>query len=127
MPRKQAQNNDSSAGAAAARAANPKTPRVKSAKHTKAAAAQDATAPQIESMLEIEVVEVIEPIAIIEVEEFPVETSLSASAAPRADADPQEEIARLAYGYWHARGRSGGDPLEDWVRAENEYYASRAG
>jgi hypothetical protein len=35
--------------------------------------------------------------------------------------DPQEEIARIAYGYWQARGCVGGDPLEDWVRAENEY------
>ena len=29
-----------------------------------------------------------------------------------------EEIARLAYSYWDARGYRGGSPLEDWFRAE---------
>jgi len=29
-----------------------------------------------------------------------------------------EEIARLAYSYWEARGYRGGTPLEDWFRAE---------
>jgi hypothetical protein len=31
-----------------------------------------------------------------------------------------EEIARLAYSYWEARGRSHGLALEDWLRAERE-------
>jgi hypothetical protein len=31
-----------------------------------------------------------------------------------------EEIARLAYSYWEARGCQGGSPLEDWCRAERE-------
>jgi hypothetical protein len=126
MPRKQAISNDSPAGAAPARAAKPKAPRVQSAKHTKAAAAQDATAPPIEAALEIEMVEVLEPVAILEIEEFPVETPSSMSAAPRPDGDPREEIARIAYGYWQARGCTGGNPLEDWVRAENEYYTGGA-
>jgi hypothetical protein len=26
----------------------------------------------------------------------------------------------LAYSYWESRGYQGGDPLEDWVRAEQE-------
>jgi hypothetical protein len=126
MPRKQAINNDSSAGAAAARTAKPKAPRVQSAKHTKAAAAHEPTASPIEAALEIEMVEVLKPVAILEIEEFPVETSSSMSAAPRPDGDPREEIARMAYRYWQARGCTGGDPLEDWVRAENEYYAGGA-
>jgi hypothetical protein len=29
-----------------------------------------------------------------------------------------EEIARLAYSYWEARGYRGGSPPEDWSRAE---------
>jgi hypothetical protein len=120
MPRKQATSNDSSAGAAAARAAKPKAPRVKSAQHTKAAASQDAIAPQVQ----IEMIEVVSPVAVLEVGAFPVEAALSASARP--DVDPREEIARLAYGYWLARGCTGGDPVEDWVRAENEYYAGSA-
>jgi hypothetical protein len=32
----------------------------------------------------------------------------------------QEEIARLAYTYWEARGQQGGCPEEDWLRAERE-------
>jgi hypothetical protein len=32
----------------------------------------------------------------------------------------QEEIARLAYSYWEARGCQGGSPEEDWLRAERE-------
>ena len=31
-----------------------------------------------------------------------------------------EEIARLAYSYWEARGRRHGCPEEDWYRAERE-------
>ena len=31
-----------------------------------------------------------------------------------------EEIARLAYSYWEARGFEGGSPEEDWFRAEEE-------
>ena len=33
-----------------------------------------------------------------------------------------EEIARLAYGYWEARGRQGGNANEDWLRAERELW-----
>jgi hypothetical protein len=31
-----------------------------------------------------------------------------------------EEIARLAYTFWEARGCQGGSPEEDWLRAEAE-------
>ena len=34
---------------------------------------------------------------------------------------PAEEIARLAYSYWEARGCQGGSPEEDWYRAEREW------
>jgi hypothetical protein len=37
-----------------------------------------------------------------------------------------EEIARVAYSYWEARGCNGGSPEEDWFRAENELRAKRA-
>jgi len=48
-----------------------------------------------------------------------------ASAGPDADTrewrpPTHEEIARLAYSYWEVRGRQGGSPLEDWLRAERE-------
>jgi hypothetical protein len=39
----------------------------------------------------------------------------SGSGAPSS-----EEIARLAYSYWEARGYQGGSPEEDWLRAERE-------
>ncbi len=32
----------------------------------------------------------------------------------------REEIARLAYSYWEARGCQGGCPEDDWIRAESE-------
>jgi hypothetical protein len=38
-------------------------------------------------------------------------------------APTHEEIARLAYSYWEARGRRGGSALEDWLRAERELNA----
>jgi len=31
-----------------------------------------------------------------------------------------DEIARLAYSLWEARGCQGGDPTDDWLRAEQE-------
>ena len=43
------------------------------------------------------------------------------------DASPDhQDIARLAYSYWEARGCNGGSPEEDWFRAENELKMSRA-
>jgi hypothetical protein len=31
-----------------------------------------------------------------------------------------DDIAKLAYSYWEARGFQGGSPEEDWLRAERE-------
>ena len=30
------------------------------------------------------------------------------------------EISELAYSYWEERGFEGGDPVNDWLRAEQE-------
>lgn len=38
-----------------------------------------------------------------------------------------EEIARLAYSFWEARGFQGGSPEEDWFRAEEELRKQRTG
>jgi hypothetical protein len=46
------------------------------------------------------------------------ETPLSAGLSPE---DAHAAIARLAYGYWEARGCTGGSAEEDWLRAEAEY------
>jgi Protein of unknown function (DUF2934) len=32
----------------------------------------------------------------------------------------REEVAKLAYLYWEARGGQGGSPENDWIRAEEE-------
>jgi len=34
-----------------------------------------------------------------------------------------EEIARLAYSYWEARGSEQGSPEEDWLQAERQLRA----
>jgi hypothetical protein len=43
-----------------------------------------------------------------------------AEPAPSIDLEEQEEIARLAYSYWLARGCPEGSPEEDWLLAEQE-------
>jgi hypothetical protein len=50
------------------------------------------------------------------------ETQMEASPAQNVEMSPpdHEEIARLAYSYWEARGRDGGSPEEDWFRAESD-------
>jgi len=37
-----------------------------------------------------------------------------------------DEIARLAYSYWEARGFCNGSPDEDWLRAEQEIRSRKA-
>jgi hypothetical protein len=58
--------------------------------------------------------------------ELPVPTPESAApqtAAATAHEPASDEIARLAYTYWEARGCQGGSPEEDWLRAERELRA----
>lgn len=38
-----------------------------------------------------------------------------------------QEIARLAYSFWEARGFQGGSPEGDWFRAEEELRKQRTG
>lgn len=71
-------------------------PRVKTVKHSKATSASVAT-------VEVET---------LEVETVEVETvTLSA----------HDQIAKIAYGYWEARGFEAGSPEQDWLRAEQEF------
>jgi Protein of unknown function (DUF2934) len=42
------------------------------------------------------------------------------SEAPDVPRLESEEVARLAYSYWEARGGQGGSPEEDWLRAKQE-------
>ncbi len=48
------------------------------------------------------------------------ETPLSDEMNPNLE-NSREIIAEIAYGYWEARGCEGGDPMEDWIRAETEF------
>ncbi len=51
------------------------------------------------------------------------------AASPEISIPPQptyEEVAKLAYSYWEARGYQGGTPEEDWLRAEEEIRARAA-
>jgi Protein of unknown function (DUF2934) len=142
MPRKQAIVNESSAAAAPARAAKPKAPRVKSAKHTKTAAGEPPAVtemnPAIETLPGVDhknaaldsaaVANVLQAELPVEQIETSIFVSASApdgapseSASVSVNGEPREEIARIAYSYWLARGCVGGDPVEDWVRAESEY------
>jgi hypothetical protein len=46
------------------------------------------------------------------------------TVAPGSE-NPEAVIAKIAYGYWEARGCQGGSAHEDWVRAEQEYRLRR--
>jgi len=45
---------------------------------------------------------------------------------PAVQISGQDEIAKLAFSYWEARGCQGGSPEEDWARAEQEVRSRRA-
>lgn len=49
----------------------------------------------------------------------PVEEAVPAE---RSRPVTHEQIAKLAYSYWEARGFQGGSPEEDWLRAERELF-----
>jgi len=93
MPKKQSIATSAAAGAAPARPVNPRTTRSATAKHSKAQAADPVT-ETIDST-------------------FVVATVFTE--------DRHEEIAKLAYGFWEARGYEHGYAKEDWLRAEAEF------
>ena len=53
-------------------------------------------------------------------------TATQADTAPSNSGVTSEDIARLAYSYWEARGCQGGSSEEDWLRAEQELNAKLA-
>jgi DUF2934 family protein len=55
----------------------------------------------------------LEPVAALSRAIGPVAETATVALAPG-----NEEIARLAYSYWQARGCPEGSPEEDWLRAE---------
>jgi hypothetical protein len=50
----------------------------------------------------------------------------SVQSTPEDSTPEQDEIARLAYSYWEARGGGDGLAEDDWYRAESELKAARA-
>ena len=50
----------------------------------------------------------------------PAEKPLEPAATAAVCGPSQDEIARLAYSYWEARGYAGGSSEEDWLRAQRE-------
>jgi len=91
MPKKQSIATSATTGAAPARAAKTRTTRSATAKHSRAQIAD----PVIE----------------------PAEIAIAATAFSE---DRHEEIAKLAYSFWEARGYEHGHENEDWLRAEAE-------
>ena len=63
---------------------------------------------------------------------FCVRTHTPRTTLKRYEPRPQripthDEVARLAYSYWEARGRAHGQDQEDWFRAERELTERRQG
>ena len=110
MQKKQPIAKASVTSATPARVAKSRPPRVTTAKHSKAQA--------IEPTVEVAVEEIAAPVAAVTVSVTP---EIAPAKKPAKKSDPREAIAKIAYGYWAARGYAGGSAHEDWIRAEAEY------
>ena len=91
-------------------AAKPKASASTHKRATKKAAVEES----VVSTLEAAVVPAAEPAVVPAVE--PAVVPAPASSRPVSE----EDIALLAYSYWEARGCQGGNPEEDWFRAQTE-------
>jgi hypothetical protein len=97
-----------------------KAPGARAAKHSKAVVEEPLTAPSGTAPA-VALEPVIAPIAAppeIPVIKAPVVEAPVVPPAPKVKVVSSEEIAKLAYCYWADRGYQGGDPAEDWARAE---------
>ncbi len=61
--------------------------------------------------------------AVSEAEVLPVATATAVAPAVLSAESFHNAVASLAYSYWEARGRQGGSPEADWLRAEQELSA----
>ena len=60
------------------------------------------------------------PAAVAVPAEAPVTEPAFVAAVESVAGPSREQIAKLAFLYWEARGYTGGSPEEDWLRAEQE-------
>ena len=110
-----------------------KAPGARAAKHSKAVVEEPATVPSVAAPLAVSPVAsssaaapavalapaAPEPVAIVApVVEVVSTPAVTVNAVSKPVAVSQEEIAKLAYCYWADRGYQGGNPAEDWARAE---------
>ncbi|MCU1326482.1 MAG: hypothetical protein JWN34_1852 [Bryobacterales bacterium] len=51
---------------------------------------------------------------------------LAESVVEAPQENVHEAVAKIAFGYWAARGYQGGNAIEDWCRAEAEYHSRNA-
>ncbi len=112
MPKKQPIAKATAPSAAPARSAKPRTTRVTSVKHSKPQGVEAA----VEEIAAPVAAPAAQPVAIAQ----PSAIAQPVGIAQPAE-NPREAIAKIAYGYWEARGYTGGSADEDWVRAEAEY------
>jgi len=88
-----------------------KAPVTRAAKHSKAVVEEPVIAPSVAAPV------VPTPLAPVPVVAAAPVVSEPVVAKP-VQTVSQEEIAKLAYCYWADRGYQGGNPQEDWARAE---------
>ena len=126
MPKKQPNINETAAGAASSRATKAKAPRVRTTKHSKTQPAENGVAGIEQPVALVAREEAEEEVILVAQQET---NSAAAFAQPEIarEEDAHSAISKLAYSYWEARGYKGGSPIEDWVRAEQEYRRQAAG
>lgn len=86
-----------------------KAPGARAAKHSKAVVEEPLPAPSVAAPAVVTSEAAAEPVAA---------PSITLTPTPTVKTVSHDDIARLAYCYWADRGYQGGDPREDWARAE---------
>ena len=113
MPKKTVTNE--TAAAAPALAAKPKTtrtaPLVAKPAAQPSASKSSASKPRVNSVKHSKAAAP----AVIQTE------TVQAATVQIAPVNAHEAIAKIAYGYWEARGFQPGSPEQDWLRAEQEF------
>jgi hypothetical protein len=99
-----------------------KAPVARAAKHSKAVVEEPVTAPSVAAPVVPTPVVAAPVVAAAPVAATPV--AATPVAAKPVKVVTQEEIAKLAYCYWADRGYQGGNPQEDWARAEKTLSAA---